>query len=140
MTNYRLPGVKVAVAVVLLLLLSAGTAAEAADRTRPITVRNPDQLPATLPAERIDLKRGYKPNMARLPSGELVMTAYTGEGSPTHYYSWLWRSTDSGQTWSALNDGLLTRAVRSLALSRDGSVLYMTSEGAGVFRLGTPGR
>jgi photosystem II stability/assembly factor-like uncharacterized protein len=49
-------------------------------------------------------------------------------------------SLDGGQIWSVLNDGLLTRAVRSLALSRDGSVLYMTSEGAGVFRLGTPGR
>ncbi|MBM3152819.1 MAG: hypothetical protein FJZ96_11580 [Chloroflexi bacterium] len=47
-------------------------------------------------------------------------------------------SLDGGQTWTSLNDGLLTRAVRGLALSRDGSVLYMTSEGAGVFRLGAP--
>lgn len=47
-------------------------------------------------------------------------------------------SLDGGQTWKALNDGLLTRAVRDLALSSDGSVLYMASEGGGVFRLGTP--
>lgn len=41
-------------------------------------------------------------------------------------------STDGGQTWQALNDGLLTRAVRDLALSADGSVLYMASEGGGI--------
>lgn len=49
-------------------------------------------------------------------------------------------SLDGGETWAAWNDGLLTRAVRGLALSIDGSVLYMTSEGGGVFRLGTPGK
>jgi len=47
-------------------------------------------------------------------------------------------STDGGQTWQALNDGLLTRAVRDLAISADGRVLYMASEGGGAFRLGTP--
>ena len=47
-------------------------------------------------------------------------------------------SQNGGSTWTALNDGLLTRAVRDLALSDDGGVLYMASEGGGVFRLGTP--
>jgi hypothetical protein len=47
-------------------------------------------------------------------------------------------SADGGQTWSPLNDGLLTPAAEKLALSTDGSVLYATTEGAGVFRLGTP--
>lgn len=47
-------------------------------------------------------------------------------------------STDGGGTWRELNDGLLTRTVRDLALSDDGRVLYMASEGGGAFRLGTP--
>lgn len=47
-------------------------------------------------------------------------------------------STDSGATWMAINDGLLTRAAVSLALSADGSVLYVATTGGGVFRLGTP--
>lgn len=47
-------------------------------------------------------------------------------------------STDSGATWMAINDGLLTRAAVSLALSTDGSILYLATTGGGVFRLGTP--
>jgi len=53
--------------------------------------------------------------------------------------SGVYLSLDGGKTWTTLNDGLSTRAVRSLALSGDSSVLYMASEGGGVFRLGTPG-
>jgi len=45
-------------------------------------------------------------------------------------------SIDSGATWSALNSGLLTRAAVSLALSTDGSLLYVGTTGGGVFRLG----
>jgi photosystem II stability/assembly factor-like uncharacterized protein len=45
-------------------------------------------------------------------------------------------SVDAGATWQTLNDGLLNRAVRDLAISADGSVLYMASDGGGVFRLG----
>ncbi len=47
-------------------------------------------------------------------------------------------SVDAGATWQTMNDGLLTRTVRDLAISADGSVLYMASEGGGVFRLGEP--
>jgi photosystem II stability/assembly factor-like uncharacterized protein len=47
-------------------------------------------------------------------------------------------SLDGGDSWQALNTGLTIRAVRDLALSADGSVLYAATYGAGVFRLGTP--
>jgi photosystem II stability/assembly factor-like uncharacterized protein len=47
-------------------------------------------------------------------------------------------STDGGATWITNNDGLVTRAVTDLALSADGSVLYLAANGGGVFRLGTP--
>jgi len=50
----------------------------------------------------------------------------------------VYRSTDGGDSWTAINEGLLTRAGVSLALSDDGTVLYLATEGGGVFRLGTP--
>ncbi len=52
----------------------------------------------------------------------------------------LYYSLDGGQTWTVHNNGLFNRAIRGLALSADGSVLYASTDGAGVFRLGTPGR
>jgi len=45
-------------------------------------------------------------------------------------------STDFGVTWMVLNNGISNRYVRDLALSEDGSILYMASEGGGVFQLG----
>jgi photosystem II stability/assembly factor-like uncharacterized protein len=47
-------------------------------------------------------------------------------------------STDGGQKWTDLNNGLTNRAAEQLAISADGRVLYVSTEGAGVFRLGTP--
>lgn len=44
-------------------------------------------------------------------------------------------STDFGETWSALNQGLQIRAVERLAISNDGSLLYAATRGAGVYRL-----
>jgi hypothetical protein len=40
---------------------------------------------------------------------------------------------------AGINTGLASRAVKGIALSADGSVLYAATYGAGVFRLGTPG-
>ncbi|HLG21990.1 MAG TPA: CFI-box-CTERM domain-containing protein [Candidatus Manganitrophaceae bacterium] len=54
--------------------------------------------------------------------------------------SGLYRSTDGGETWSGFPDnamtGLSTKAVKDLALSSDGSVLYVATHGEGVFRYG----
>jgi len=47
----------------------------------------------------------------------------------------VYRSTDAAQTWVKINDGLRTRAVKALAISADGKVLYAGTEGEGVFRL-----
>lgn len=52
--------------------------------------------------------------------------------------SGVYLSKDGGATWSDINDGLLNRAGVSLAISADGTVLYLATEGGGVFRLGTP--
>ena len=47
----------------------------------------------------------------------------------------VYRSTDGGLSWLAINEGLSTKAVMALALSADGWVLYAATSGEGVFRL-----
>lgn len=54
--------------------------------------------------------------------------------------SGVYRSMDGGATWRAINDGLLQRSGISLSLSADGDVLYLATDGGGVFRLGTNGQ
>ncbi len=54
------------------------------------------------------------------------------------HFSGVYVSTDGGESWSSLNDGLTHRTANVLALSDDGTVLYVGIEGAGVFRLGDP--
>ena len=70
----------------------------------PIRVNSPRALGAwQLPAERIVVGEAYKPSMALLPSGELVMVALFGEQlGEGKFREWtgMWRSTDSGLTWS----------------------------------------
>ncbi|RME05506.1 MAG: hypothetical protein D6803_08780, partial [Anaerolineae bacterium] len=51
-------------------------------------------------------------------------TLYAGASESGVYVS-----SDGGEHWQELNNGLLTRTVRDLALSTDGTVLYMASEG-----------
>jgi hypothetical protein len=59
---------------------------------------------------------------------------YLGSLNTGMYYS-----IDSGATWTVLNTGLTTRHLTDLALSEDGSVLYMATDGGGVFQLGNAG-
>jgi len=72
------------------------------DTSRPIRVLRPLKLPNTLPAERIAIGPGYKPSLARLPHGKLVMIFFTSEKNNEEYheFSKLCRSTDNGKTWS----------------------------------------
>ena len=56
---------------------------------------------------------------------------YAASPGPGMFYS-----TDSGALWMNHSDGLTNRAAMRLALSTDGSVLYLGSQGGGVFRLG----
>ena len=89
----------------------------------PIRVNHPRRLPGwSLPAERIAMGKGYKPTMALLPDGSLViLTLYMKHGRPEdgnippspwwqldeslppgkcREYSRLWRSADGGKTWT----------------------------------------
>ena len=49
--------------------------------------------------------------------------------------SGVYRSTDTGLSWEAINNGLRTRAVNDLAISGDGRHLYAATEGEGLHRL-----
>ena len=47
----------------------------------------------------------------------------------------VYRSDDGGKFWVRITEGLRTRAVKALAISADGKVLYAATEGEGVFKL-----
>ena len=47
----------------------------------------------------------------------------------------VYMSTDEGISWNAINDGLSTKAVSSMAISADGKIIYAATSGEGVFCL-----
>lgn len=92
--------------VILVLVVSTPIASTFADdeSTDLIKVRNPQSLPAKMPCERIALGEtgDYKPCIARLPSGELLVVAFHGhklEGGKYREDMILFRSGDGGKTW-----------------------------------------
>ena len=52
------------------------------------------------------------------------------------YASGIYTSTNGGSSWALANNGLRNRAIRSLAVSADGNVVYAGTFGEGVYRLG----
>lgn len=71
-----------------------------------VSVRNPKKLPGKIPCVRIALgKKGdYKPCIAQLPNGELLIVAFDAShvkiGNGIREDMLLWRSKDQGRTWS----------------------------------------
>ncbi len=71
-----------------------------------IEIHNPQKLPEKIPCTRIALgKKGdYKPCIAKLPNGELLIVAFDAShvriGNGFREDMLLWRSTDEGRTWS----------------------------------------
>lgn len=72
------------------------------DASLPVRVNNLKRLGWQLPAERYAIGPGYKPSLAVLPDGELVMVALFQEQHDGKLREWtgLWRSKDGGRTWS----------------------------------------
>jgi hypothetical protein len=70
----------------------------------PIRVHNPRRLGVwQLPAERIILGEAYKPSLALLPGGDLVMVALFQDQKPggkVREWTGLWHSSDGGRSWS----------------------------------------
>ncbi|MDO8716144.1 MAG: hypothetical protein Q7J73_04985 [Dehalococcoidales bacterium] len=50
-------------------------------------------------------------------------------------HSGVFRSDDGGRLWVRINNGLRTRAVQTMAISADGSILYVGTQGEGAFRM-----
>jgi hypothetical protein len=96
----------------LVLVLGLAGVATAADQPKaqraytdlPIRIQNPRTLGTwSIPAERIILGEAYKPSMAQLPNGELVMVALYQDlkpGGKLREWTGFWRSADNGRTWS----------------------------------------
>ena len=74
----------------------------------PVQVINPRRIPLwSLPAERVAISPGFKPSMALLPDGRLVMVAMVAgpEGEklpPGRIREWtgIWWSSDGGKSWT----------------------------------------
>jgi photosystem II stability/assembly factor-like uncharacterized protein len=105
---FRRPAVRVTAVLFAACLLHAAPAADPPARPQPYTslpirVNSPRKLGAwQIAAERVPLGEAYKPSLALLPSGELVMVALYQEqrpGGKVREWTGLWRSADGGRTW-----------------------------------------
>lgn len=97
--------------------------------TNQIEIANPKQLkPEKLTAERIPLGEAddYKPCVARLPDGELLLTAFHQYKRPDNKVmeqTLLFRSPDGGRTWSSPQSLDLLGREPYLTVLKDGTIL-----------------
>ena len=109
-----------------ILLTSAITTAD--DPARSIAVHNPQRLMgAAVSCERVALGESddYKPCIARLPNGELLLTAfhqYKRDGSQVMEQTLLFRSKDGGLTWSQAEKLNLLGREPYLTVRADGTI------------------
>ncbi len=94
-----------------------------------IEVRNAKKLPAKIACSRIALgKQGdYKPCIARLPNGELLIVAFDASHKKIkggfREDMLLWRSTDGGRTWSKRQVVPLLGREPYFSVLKDGTLL-----------------
>ena len=74
-----------------------------------VEIRNPKSLGAArIPVERVYLGKYYKPNIALMPDGEMLLTVFhTNSHQVRENYRediLLFRSTDSGRSWSPVDN------------------------------------
>lgn len=77
-----------------------------------------------------------------LDSNEPIYTLVVDPAHPQVIYAGSYRSgvfisEDGGAHWRLINNGLRTRALTSLTITKDGETLYAGTTGEGVFRLST---
>ena len=103
----------------------------AADSTDRIRIENPRSLPAAdIPCERVPLGEpgDYKPCVAQLPDGELLLTAFhqhKKDGGKVLEQNLLFRSRDGGKTWSQPQSLDLLGREPYLTVLKDGTI-FMT--------------
>ena len=124
--RFRALGVTAAAVV---LLGAAGPAGEVpAAASEPIAIVAPKTLrPAPLPCERIALgvPDDYKPCIARLPNGHLLLTAFhqhKREGNKVLEQILLFRSSDGGRKWSGPEELPILGREPYLTVLKDGTV------------------
>jgi len=79
-----------------------------------------------------------------MPSNAAIFSIVFYPADPQVIYaadmkSGVYISKNGGQNWYPMNGGLTNRAVMSLDISSDGSILYAATSGEGVFSLSLPG-
>jgi len=134
MTRY--PGrLRPLVALLLLCVEPSGSSTRlstwAGEEATHVPIHNPQQLPADpIPCERVALGEpdDYKPCVARLPGGELLLTAfhqYKRDGNTVMEQTLLFRSKDGGKSWSQAEKLDLLGREPYLTVLQDGT-LFVT--------------
>jgi len=118
---------RIAVYDFALVLVTTITCVAMAEEDR-LTVRNPEQLPDSLPVQRIPIgvPSHYKPCIARLPSGELWVVAFHGrrvENNKISEKMVLFRSTDGGRNWSDAKTLPMVGREPYFSILKDGTIL-----------------
>ena len=120
-------------AIPVYLLLCVASYELAAQRTRPSGEQVEVITPGRLGASHFDVTRvavgipqDYKPCLARLPSGELLLVGFQTTGGVPKEYCFLYRSADGGRTWSKRRRLDLVGREPYLSVTRDGTVFIST--------------
>lgn len=117
--------------LVFVALILVTTVAQSDDSLTSIRVHSPRRLnDAPIPGERVALGESddYKPCLARLPSGELLLTAFhqhKRDGNRVMEQTLLFRSRDGGKTWSRAEKLDLRGREPYLTVLPDGTI-YIT--------------
>ncbi len=120
----------VLLAFVVAVLFSAGVHGQ--DAANFIEVRNPKKLSVNkIRCERIPLGKvdDYKPTIALLPSGELLLSMFSGrrlDNGKIAEQTVLYRSADGGKTWSQREEPDIAGREPALSVTRGGTVLLTT--------------
>ncbi len=83
----------------------------------------------------------WKPSALGMnPEAQITSVVFDPAGSgmvvyAADFFGGVYRSSDGGRKWAAINNGLLMRSVNTLAISSDGLHLYAGTEGGGTYRL-----
>lgn len=114
--------------LVFVASILATAVAQSEDSLSTILVHNPRRLSdVAIPCERVALgeRDDYKPCIARLPNGELLLTAfhqYRREGNKVMEQTLLFRSKDGGKTWSTPEKLALLGREPYLTVLPDGTI------------------